>query len=94
MKALRLGRMLAALGVAATLPAAPIYASDQALQAALLKLRCAPAKVVATELAIDVVSYEVTCKGRADAVFIVCQGADCRQQTKRLNHESEISPER
>jgi hypothetical protein len=89
MRTFGLRQALAVFGMAGGLFAAPSLASDQALQAILQKLRCLPSKIAAAELAAGVVSYEVTCKGRPDFVFIVCQGADCRQQTKRLNHESE-----
>ena len=84
-----LRQVLAVFGMTGALLAVPSHASDQALQASLQKLRCVPSKVVRTELAAGVTSYEVTCKGQADAVYIVCQKAECRQQTKRLNHESE-----
>jgi hypothetical protein len=89
MRTFGLRQALAVFGMAGGLFAAPSLASDQALQAILQKLRCVPSKIAAAELATGVVSYEVTCKGRPDIVFIVCQGADCRQQSKRLNHESE-----
>ena len=94
MKALRLRRAFVVLGMTGVLLGAPGHASDQALQAILFKLRCVPSKIIRTEPAAGVVSYEVTCKGRADVVFIVCQGLDCGQQTKRLNHvpESEMPP--
>ena len=94
MKALRLGRVFVVLGMTGVLFGTPSHASDQALQTILFKLRCVPAKIVRTELAAGVFSYEVTCKGRADVVFIVCRGLDCREQTKRRNHvqESEMPP--
>jgi len=84
-----LRQVLAIFGMTGALLAVPSHASDQALQASLQKLRCVPSRIAAAELAAGLVSYEVTCKGRPDVVFIVCQGAECRQQTKRLNHESE-----
>lgn len=89
MRTFFLRQAFAVFGMAGGLLVAPSHASDQALQATLQKLRCVPSRIAAAELAAGVVSYEVTCKGRPDVVFIVCQGADCRQQTKRLNHESE-----
>jgi hypothetical protein len=89
MRTFGLREALAVFIIAAGLLAAPSRAGDQALQAILQKLRCVPSKIAAADLAAEVVSYEVTCKGRPDLVFIVCQGADCRQQTKRQNHESE-----
>ncbi len=92
MKALRLAQALGVLGMAAALLVAPIHARDQAFQAVLLKLRCVPSKVVRTELVVGVVSYEVTCKGRPDVVFIVCHGSDCRQQTKSRNDEEREGP--
>lgn len=92
MKALRVLAALGALGLLGALPAAPIHAEDQSLQAILQKLRCVPLKVVRTQLAAGFVSYEVACKGRPDAVFIVCQGAGCRQQTKRLDGEEREPP--
>lgn len=94
MNALRsLGALLVA--IAGALPAAPAVADDQGLQAILQRLRCAPSKVARTELAAGVASYEVTCKGLADVVFIVCHKAECRQQTKRLNDvEKEMPLER
>jgi len=90
MKALRLGQALAILGMLGALPVAPVHASDQALQAVLQQLRCVPSKLTKTELAPGVLSYEVTCKGRANAVYIVCRGPDCQQEPERhdgLEHE-------
>lgn len=92
MKVRRLGPALGVLGLVGAIPMAPTDADDQALQSVLLKLRCVPSKVVRTELTAEVVSYEVTCKGRSDVVFIVCQGADCRQQTKRRDGEEWETP--
>ena len=88
------GRAFVVLGMAGILLAPLSHASDQALQAILFKLRCIPSKIVRTELTAAVVSYEVTCKGRADVVFIVCQGLDCRRQTNLQNHmpENETPP--
>ena len=94
MNALRLGEALSIIGMAGVVLAAPSYADDQALQAILQKLRCVPSQVTHTELAAGLVSYEVTCKGRADAVFVVCQGTDCRHLTKRSNNlENEAPPQ-
>lgn len=85
-----LGALL--VGMAGALPVAPAMADDQGLQAIFQRLRCVPSKVVRTDLAADVTSYEVTCKGQADAVYIVCQKAECRQQTKRLNDVEKETP--
>jgi hypothetical protein len=92
MKVLRLCGAAVAVAVAGALPAAPAAAEDQAIQSILLRLRCTPSKVVRTELAAGVTSYEVTCKGHADVVYIVCQKAECRQQTKRLNDVERETP--
>lgn len=92
MKALRLGLAFAVLGMVGALPAAPARASDQALQAILQQLRCVPSKVVKTELATGVFSYEITCIGRADLVYVVCQGPDCRQQAKRRDGQEQEPP--
>lgn len=92
MNAIRLGQALSIVGMAGALLAAPSHADDQALQAILQKLRCLPSQVTHTELAAGVVSYEVTCKGRADVVFVVCQGADCRHLTKRSDNLGSEAP--
>lgn len=92
MKVLRSCAAVVAVAVAGALPVAPATADDQALQSILLRLRCVPSKVARTELPADVTSYEVTCKGQADAVYVVCQKAECRQQTKRLNGVEKETP--
>ena len=92
MNALRLCGAVVAVAVAGALPLAPATADDQAIQSILLRLRCVPSKVIRTELAAGVTSYEVTCKGHADVVYIVCHRAECRQQTKRLNDVEKETP--
>ena len=91
MNALRsLGALLVAM--AGALPVPPAMADDQGLQAILQRLRCVPSKVARTVLPAGVTSYEVTCKGQADVVYIVCHKAECRQQTKRLNGVEKETP--
>lgn len=85
MKVLRSSAAIVAVAVAGALPIAPATADDQALQSILLRLQCVPSKVARTELAAGVTSYEVTCKGQADVVYIVCQNAKCRRQTRPPN---------
>ena len=92
MKVLRSCGAVAAVAVAGALPVAPATASDQAIQSILLRLGCVPSMVARTELAAGVTSYEVTCKGQADVVYIVCHKAECRQQTKRLNGVEKETP--
>lgn len=89
MKAARRRSVLVVLGMLGAIPAAPSHASDQALQAILQKMQCVPAKVARTVLAAEVVTYEVTCIGRADIVYIECRGGDCWQQTKSPNLDSD-----
>jgi hypothetical protein len=57
-----------------------VQAKDQELQAALQKLGCVPSRIVPTTLSSALVAYEVTCKGRSEAVYIVCRGSECRPQ--------------
>ncbi len=92
MKVLRTCGAVVAVAVAGALPVAPAAADDQAIQSILLRLRCVPSKVVRAELAAGVTSYEVTCKGHADVVYVVCHKAECRQQTKRLNDVEKDTP--
>ena len=92
MKGLHACGAVVAVAVAGALPLAPATADDQAIQSVLLRLQCVPSKLARTELAAGIVSYEVTCKGRADVVFVVCHKTDCRQQTKRLNDVEKETP--
>lgn len=79
---LQFGRAWSVLGFVAVAFSTPVHAEDQALQAVLLKLQCVPSKVAPTKLAPRVVAYEVTCKGRPDALRILCHGEDCRRQSR------------
>jgi len=79
--------------MAGALHVAPVEAADRDFQAILSRLQCVPSKVTRTELAVGVVSYEVTCKGRTDVVFIACHEADCRQQTKRPDDMERETPQ-
>jgi hypothetical protein len=72
---------LGVLGLAGML-VMPAWAEDQALQAVLQKAGCVPSRVVTTDLALKVAAYEVTCKGRREAIRVLCQGEDCRLQPR------------
>ena len=71
-----------AVGMLAAGLAAPLHADDQALQAILMKHRCVATKVATTTLAPGLVAYEISCRGRAEPLRILCLGADCRLQPK------------
>lgn len=75
------------LWAALALPGWPANATDQALQAALQRLNCVPARIETIQLAATVVAYEVTCKGVQQVITIVCVQNDCRLQKSAPDEE-------
>ena len=75
---------LAAVAVAAM----PARASDQAMQAALQRLNCVPARVKVNKISANVTVYEVACKDARQALTVLCIEKECRvQQTSRDQEE-------
>lgn len=74
---------IAVLLMAGLLPPRPGQARDRELQAALQKLGCTPSKILTTALSSTLVAYEVTCKGRSETAYIVCQKSKCTPQPRR-----------
>jgi hypothetical protein len=73
--------------VTGVLLAVSVQARDRELQAVLEKLGCAPSKILPTALSSTLIAYEVTCKGRSETVYIVCQEGECRPQPKRRDDD-------
>jgi hypothetical protein len=82
MKPIAASISLAILLAGSVLLAGSLQARDQELQAALQKLGCVPSRILPTTLSSTLIAYEVTCKGKSEAVYIVCRESECRPQPR------------